>query len=203
MTYPPNARPPAVADPYAAKPVHQPHRPPPGKSPEQQRHSSRRITAILTALAVGTHVVTVGIAALTLYAVELSMDAEVDEDTAGLLTAFALFLVLGLAVWVMVVVIMALASCAAAFGVWLRALIVHLPGRKHPWPEMLALTTVLLVGSMTSTWVGLTLLERGFKEGLAFNLELYIAVGAGSVLLVLAVGVGCVVSALRARLTRA
>lgn len=99
MTYPPNARQPAAADPYVARPGHQPHRPPPpDKSPEQQGRSSRRITAILTALAMGMHVVTVGIAALTLYAVEPSKDAEVDEGTAGLLTAFALFLVLGLAV---------------------------------------------------------------------------------------------------------
>ena len=158
---------------------------------------------VLAVIAVSLHVLSVGLAALAQYSVELINDPEFAEDNQGMLTAMSFILLIWFAVWVVLVIGAPLVSCAAAFGVWLRALIVHLPKGKHPWPEMFALTTVLLVGSVTSALVGLALLRRGYSDGQAGGLALYVGVGAGSVLLVLAVGAGCIVSALRVRRARA
>lgn len=200
MTYPPHPQAgPAQYpyNPYTAAP------PRPTKSPEERRRSSRRITAIVTAIAVGMHVIAVGLAAVTLHAVRMSLEAEVDEGTAGLLTALASLILIGLTAWVLIVAIVTLASCAVAFAVWLRALIVHLPSGTAPWPEMFALTTVLLVGTVTSSYVGLVLIERGLNDGRGFSMTPYIALGTGSVVVVLAVATACVVSSVRARRRRA
>lgn len=187
-------------DPYTAAPG----RPMPRlRNPVEIRRRDRRLTSILVGLATAIHIGAVGLTAVTLQAVEMSRDAEVLENSAGLLTALAAFVLLGLAVWVLIVILSAAVSLVAAVLVWIRALVVHLPGGRTPWPEMLALTTTLMVAGFSTTAVGLVLLDRGFNEGLDFNMELYIGLGLVSVVLVLGVALGCIVSGLRGKgLTR-